>query len=236
VSISLGERIVPIGLTTYSQGSLPSEAVGAASLLYENQDWLWPESGGKDLATLSPEIEFLDLTMDGATTESVLSYQLPQLSDDTGGPTLVTLTVGGNDLLGLLGEPPDWAAQHVERIIENLRRIIEAIRSHFDDVTILIGTVYDPSDGLNDLGDGVVREREAGWLAQYNEAVREMESTENCMLADIHAHFIGHGLSEPNPTERWYWDQSIIEPNARGASEVRRVWFSRLQELGFLSD
>ena len=45
-----------------------------------------------------------------------------------------------------------------------------------------------------------------------------------CGVADIHARFLGHGLTEPDPPRRWYWDDMIIEPNARGASEVRRLW------------
>jgi hypothetical protein len=28
--------------------------------------------------------------------------------------------------------------------------------------------------------------------------------------------------------ERWYWRQNLIEPNARGASEIRRVWLGAI--------
>jgi hypothetical protein len=29
---------------------------------------------------------------------------------------------------------------------------------------------------------------------------------------------------------RWYWRHNLIEPNARGASEIRRVWWDVLQQ------
>jgi len=44
----------------------------------------------------------------------------------------------------------------------------------------------------------------------------------------IHDHFLGHGLSKPDPDARWYWRHSIIEPSACGASEVRRLWLEAL--------
>lgn len=47
-------------------------------------------------------------------------------------------------------------------------------------------------------------------------------------IVPIHDHFLGHGLAEPDPDARWYWRHSIIEPSARGASEVRRLWLESL--------
>ncbi len=42
-------------------------------------------------------------------------------------------------------------------------------------------------------------------------------------LADAHAHFLGHGARREGD-EPWYWPRSMIEPSARGASEIRRLW------------
>ena len=42
-------------------------------------------------------------------------------------------------------------------------------------------------------------------------------------LADVYAHFLGHGASVPQ-ADRWYWSRSLVEPNAQGAHEIRRVW------------
>jgi hypothetical protein len=46
----------------------------------------------------------------------------------------------------------------------------------------------------------------------------------------VHRHFLGHGVSVPQ-SERWYWARNLIEPNARGASEIRRVWQDAIGSL-----
>jgi hypothetical protein len=60
-------------------------------------------------------------------------------------------------------------------------------------------------------------------LHAYNDAVAEITDEEGCLLADIHGHFMGHGTTVKDRAERWYWQGLIIEPSARGASEVRRL-------------
>ncbi len=200
------------------------EGLGAASLLYRNQDWLWPEFAGLDLATLAPGVEFLNLTADGAMTPDVLAVQLPSLPPSTGEPTLVTLTVGGNDLLQLLGAEREHGEAELQRIIANLREILRRIQGHVEQGTVLVGTVYDPSDGSADLGDAVLRPQEMEWLSTYNEGLKRITAEEGCVVADIHSHFLGHGRSVADPKERWFWEGLIIEPSARGASEVRRLW------------
>lgn len=53
--------------------------------------------------------------------------------------------------------------------------------------------------------------------------VRELQ------FSEIPDHFLGHGLEEPEPAARWYWRHSIIEPSARGASEVRRLFLEAVE-------
>jgi hypothetical protein len=43
----------------------------------------------------------------------------------------------------------------------------------------------------------------------------------------VHERFLGHGVSV-GERERWYWRYNLIEPSARGASEIRRVWWECL--------
>src|SRR5690348_3728286 len=76
--------------------------LGAASLFYRNDSTRWPEYIADDLETLSPGIAFENLAADGATIGDVFGEQLSRVesSDD---PTLVTLTIGGNDLLSAYG-------------------------------------------------------------------------------------------------------------------------------------
>jgi hypothetical protein len=54
--------------------------------------------------------------------------------------------------------------------------------------------------------------------------------TPGTAIADVHEHFLGHGASAPEE-ERWYWRRSLVEPNAMGASEIRRVWRDALDAV-----
>lgn len=222
--------------------------IGAASLFYRNDDTLWPEFRGRDIATLFPGCRFNNnnygscpgfgetdnFTTDGATTRDVIAHveEISASKDET----LVTLTAGGNDLLIMMGmsdalryihfgafgdqDPPAAATLRVEEIID-------CIFARRPNTRLLLSTVYDPTDGTDALpyDDKLLPFDEvAGWLREYNERLRTVAMKDaRIRLADIHAHFLGHGVSAPE-TDRWYWREVMIEPNARGASEVRRVW------------
>jgi lysophospholipase L1-like esterase len=213
------------------RGIAPPDGVGAASLLYRNADWLWPEFAGVDLVNHAPGIQLVDLTADGAITDDVLDRQIPSLPPDDRRATLVTITAGGNDLLWLVGSEHEEGDRMLTRIIDNLRAIVHSVARHYERATIILGSVYDPSDGTGELGeetwlfgDQASRARLWRWLGTYNQAVQTIAAEASCRFADICGHFLGHGVSVPDPAERWYWDASIIEPSARGASEVRRLW------------
>jgi acyl-CoA thioesterase I len=209
-------------------GKAGTDKLGAVSLLVRNDDRMWPEFRGRDLHTLQPSLRFDedddDLTADGATTQSLLR-QVERISRSDE-PTLVTVTAGGNDLLGHIGSNgPSPAPAIAERLRTAVARVLE-LRPN---AAVLVGTVYDPSDGTNRL-PGYTRalDREAEWLDEYNDLVRQFVTTDRRLrLADIHRHFLGHGLTAPE-AERWYLRESIIEPSARGASEVRHVWLAAI--------
>lgn len=202
---------------------------GAVSLLYQNDDILWPEFKGRDLRTLHPGIIFDrrrdDLTADGAMLPDVERSQLHHLTSNDE-RTLVTLTIGGNDLLSSIGRT-DAADDLATRLLGRLSAILGSILKARPYSLVLLGTVYDPSDGTETLY-GQHLPREARWLDEYNAGIRELASKiDEVRLADIHHHFMGHGMTAP-PADRWYWSRSIIEPSARGASEVRRLWLEAL--------
>ena len=206
-------------------GKASSDRLGAASLLFRNDDRLWPEFRGRDLSRLNDEIEFEDLSSDGATTPTMLRQaEAVSRSDER---TLLTITIGGNDLLGLIGSR-SGDRDSIE-IQERVRSAVQRLLELRPNSTIVITTVYDPSDGTNRLpGYSRTLDQEAKWLLRYNEFLRELVRTDTRLrLADIHSHFLGHGLTAPEE-DQWYLRESIIEPNARGASEVRRVWLEAL--------
>src|SRR5919197_1419924 len=78
-----------------------------------------------------------DLTRDGNTTDGVLA----DLADAPAGAEVVTLTAGGNDLLG--GELP-------RAILRRLHQIASRIQPLGG--RVVVNTIYDPSDGDNDVG------------------------------------------------------------------------------------
>jgi lysophospholipase L1-like esterase len=226
-------------------GKASTDRLGASSLFYRNDDQLWPEFAGRDLRTLYPQLQFRqhsegffgsrgaadDLTADGATTHSLLG-QVARIEPGEE-PTLVTITAGGNDLLGEIGfrgSPHDSITGNpVPAIFGRLRDAVTRLLELRPNSVVLIGTVYDPSDGTNRLpGYPLSLDREAEWLREFNDAIRQLVTTdERLRLADMQKHFLGHGL-EARERDRWYLQESIIEPNARGASEVRRIWLEAI--------
>jgi lysophospholipase L1-like esterase len=216
--VALGDSI---SIDDYPERETGCTGLGAASLFRRNDDKFWPEFRGWDLARHFPASRFANLTADGATSEDVLRWQLPRVSPSPE-ETIVTVTAGGNDMLMNLRSPRP-PANLVEGMIDRVEKIVAAIQQKLPRAHILLGTVYDPSDGTNVLY-GERLDREARWLATFNEAVRRIANRDGVTLIDIHQHFLGHGVSAPEE-QRWYWSELIFEPNARGASEVRRLWW-----------
>ena len=206
------------------------DPLGAASLLHRNDDSRWPEFRGNDLANVSPSVKFLNLAEDGATIDDVTTEELARLGHDSKDPgILVTLTIGGNDLLGALGAG-SRLDQVVRRIIAQYTELVETIREELPHATLVLTTVYDPTDGSGRLpGLEPLGRLPLEYLDRFNDHVRgTAASNERARLADVHRHFLGHGVTAA-PADRWYWNRSMIEPNARGASEIRRVWLEALK-------
>lgn len=201
------------------------DPLGAAALLHSNEDGRWPEFRGHDLECLHPGLSFLNLAEDGAMIDDVATEELARLGHDSDDPAiLLTLTAGGNDLLDALGSkaPLDRAVRQIERRYADL---VATVREELPAATLVLSTVYDPTDGTGQLpGLESLGRLPLEYLERFNERVRELaRESEHTRLADVHRHFLGHGVRAPE-AERWYWRRNMIEPNARGASEIRRVW------------
>lgn len=208
--------------------------LGAASLLYRNDDARWPEFAGRDLATTHPGIAFRSLVEEAATIGDVFGDQLAA-AEESDAPTLVTLTVGANDLMSLLVRRPPAAVvrQAAHDIAEAYEFLVDAVRRACPAATVLVATVCDPSDGSGRMPgvDSPQKPVPLEALAAVNAHIRTVAAgTPGVRLADLHAHFLGHGTSA-EPKDRWYWRRSPLDPNARGASEVRRVWLDALEAL-----
>ena len=213
--------------------------IGAASLFYQNDEARWPEEVGNDLSSRFPAIEFTNLAADAATIGDVFGEQLAQLSPSEE-PTLLTLTIGSSDLFSAFGNrpKPELLDRIAQDVVEAFEFIVSSVRTARPNSLLIVSTIYDPSDRTGRI-PGVFDS--AGPLPlraldTLNESIRRIaRGTPGVLLAEVYGHFLGHGVTAPE-ADRWYWHRSLIEPNARGASEIRRVWMEALTAAEVLEE
>ena len=159
-------------------------------------------------------LELVDLTSDGNTTQGVLA-------DLAGAPPsadVVTLTAGGNDLLG--GDSPRAILRRLDQIVQRL----QPLRAR-----VVVNTVYDPSDGDNAIG-----RRELGLsrlatvelrrrLNALNGGIAKLARERGLLLADLERLCHGHGLASDEP-----WFVQVIEPNLAAATAIAEHWHELL--------
>jgi lysophospholipase L1-like esterase len=159
-------------------------------------------------------IELVDLTRDGNTTQGVLA----DFARAAAAADVVTLTAGGNDLLH--GDRP-------RAILRRLHLIAERIQPLGD--RVVLNTVYDPSDGDNDVG-----RRELGLsrlatielrrrLNAVNGGIAKLAREHGFLVADLERLFHGHGVASNEP-----WFAQVIEPNLAGATAIAEHWYELL--------
>lgn len=233
-ALDAGETEVSVALEWDSRAGQVAP-LGAASLFHRNVEDRYPEFEGRDLVTRYGEIGLVNLAEDGATIGDVFGSQMPQL-DERDDPTLITLTVGGNDLLSAFGNRPDAMrlASVVRDVADAYEFLIQSLERARPNAALILTTVYDPSDDTRKVpglfeGAGKLPLES---LHDLNARIRRLAGqARRATVADAYAHFQGHGVSAP-AGDRWYWKRSLIEPNAQGASELRRLWLDALAALG----
>lgn len=215
---------------------LSTNALGAASLLFENDDELYPEFAGRDLKSLHPGIKFANYSQDGATTAFMLKEGALNCLTDFAESGLITLTLGGNDLLLIFEKigPSDTRAlnREVQEICTRYLRIVKAIKAKAPAAKIILSTVYDPTDGT-----GIMPSKNFGggklpleYLSTLNRFIESCAVREKLIFADVYRHFFGHGAECGSKDNFWYFPLSPIEPSCRGASEIRAVWLMGMEK------
>lgn len=171
-------------------------------------------------------------------------------------PTTVIVELGVNDLFGVvlqLLSDADLRADPsaaVERFRGHVRAVLERVAGEgllARPPTLLVANVYDPTDGTGDV-DAVTRvlisqpdialitpERVLGLIADYNRVIAEETAAVGGTLIDLHGHFLGHGLFHDDAASPAYvaddatrWFSGAIDPNRRGAHEIRRLLWTAL--------
>lgn len=237
--LSLGDSM---SIDAYAGGA----GCGAASLLYQNRDTDFPLWAGRDMKSCLPGSRLIPLAMDGGTSATVRYAQLPRFAEMSVKAAAVMITMGGNDLLQTFGSE-DAARQAHRALAENGQAILAAVRASVEpDAPILLGTVYDPTDGTGDTAQLNILPWPGAldWIHRFNETLRELASKNEVTLVDLHDIFQGHGLAtgespaqpDPRPASRELYYCGVIEPNAWGASAIRAGWWDALVQAGLVQE
>jgi hypothetical protein len=123
-------------------------------------------------------------------------------------------------------------------VVEAFEFVVDSVRRTRPNSLLILSTIYDPSDrttrvrGVFD-EPGMLRLHA---LDSLNESIRTVaRGTPGVLLGEVYGHFLGHGAAAPEE-DRWYWRRSPLEPNARGANEIRRVWMEALTAAEVLEE
>lgn len=123
-------------------------------------------------------ILFSDAGVPGVTSAEVLAYQVPQ-AVQAFKPTVITITVGGNDLLQILtGADPGTVLTNFQN---NLTQILATLRSQLPDTRIYISNLYTVPEIPG--ADQVV--------PVFNEIVTQVAGAFQVPVADVYSAFLG---------------------------------------------
>lgn len=202
VCLALGDSLaVGIGST------LPRERSAAALLC----DWVG--------AYLGERVVLVDLAVPGERTASFrqggqlqrLREQIRQAQEAQRPVRFVLLSLGGNDLLALLGEPESQREAVFESFRTTYAETVREIRAAVGDVPFLVLTLYDPTEG-EESAVGT----ESWWVARFDGVIREQASVVGASVVAVDELFQGH-IAE------WTWWPVDIHPTNAGYEAIARA-------------
>ena len=200
-------------------------------MLYRNCDADFPEWAGRELAATGLQAQIL--AQDGATAADVLRQQLPLIEQP---PAVVTLTMGGNDLLAIYGNGAA-AETVIGEVIAAGEEILSRLNAASGGARTVVTTVYDPSDGTGDA------DATGLWPWPAGPAVLRALNAALTGLARRHAHSwpmstAGSWVMAPPPEPRprccpgppaaTCGTATSSSPTSWGAHEIRRTWWQAL--------
>ena len=170
--------------------------------------------------------------------------------------TTILVELGVNDLFSLLLQllnDPDLLADP-SPMVDQFRDDVRAVLARVTDGTlasnveqVLVTNIYDPSDATGDVqeiatslfpianADAVTPAAVLGLLADFNGILAEEAAAVGAELVDVRGHFLGHGLFFDDESIEHYdgadatlWFRGVLDPNLRGAHELRRVLWEAL--------
>lgn len=142
-------------------------------------------------------------------------------------PDAITLTAGGNDLLQgffRIAADPSQARTVVDPLLGNLQLILERLKQY--SATVVLNTVYDPTDGDDTRSSAMGLPPEARTAYDLlNEGIRKLGASKGVILCDLEKLFHGQGYWSADP-----WIVSFIEPNLAGATATAHEWHRLLMQ------
>lgn len=259
-------RVVTIGDNV---GSNPSHAQSYVGLLHHNDDELFPEFAGLDLATRLPEAEVVRLDRGGESFYALAAAGEPAcvcagadcpadpcLDVESEAHTLVIVELGVNDLvavaLELLSNEAlrDDPQPRIDQFRADVAAVLDLATSEANFTAppaLVVTNLYDPSDGVGDLAElvtaffpfpgaeNITPELALAVMDGFDAALREETLARGGTLIDVRAHFLGHAWHYDDETLPAYdaddptlWFGTVVDPNLRGAHEIRRLLWNEL--------
>jgi lysophospholipase L1-like esterase len=230
-------------------------------LLQKNDDSLYPDMAGKDLAHVLSNMKVVNVARNYTTTEDHLNRQLPSIPTfDPNVFGIILITSGGNDIIHDYGRtPPRDGAMYgctiaqaepwCNNLEDRLRQLLTGVKGKFPGgCVILLANVYDPTDGRGlprigglERGFGFEPWRDANKVLDLvNGKIGKVAATTSGVhIVDVHSVMLGHGIYCKNRFARNYcqkdptfWYYSNLEdPNPRGYDAIRRAFLLRIAEL-----
>jgi lysophospholipase L1-like esterase len=246
--VGLGDSI------TDGYGSEPN-TMSYFNRLVENPNNEFAAMRNISLSHVLPNLKSNNLARSGTTSIENLEFILPELeiqNESVFG--VVVMTTGGNDVIHNYGRnPPEEGAMYgatfaqaqpwIKRFQVRLDETIREIEKKFPGgCCILIGDIYDPTDGVGDTFNAGL----PSWpdampvLHAYNDIIADCAKRHSTVhVIKIHDAFLGHGIhslqfwrSDYDSSDPHYWYYSNLEdPNNRGYDVIRRLYLRKLAEV-----
>jgi len=228
---------------------------GGASLFFKNKNLLFPSYKNKDLLSIIPNAKKIILAQDSAKIDD-LFLQFTQLKQLKITPNLITVSIGGNDIVEILRSKSLLQSDksHILNMLDEFSKKITAISMKLNELKkinneliIMILNVYDPTDGLgydftsnksNSFLDHKHKSQIYHIFYKFNEELMKISTINDYILIDIHSHFLGHGIFHNNRRNNpfyvngkyWYHSNIIIDINQSGAHELRKLLYYEFQK------
>ena len=220
--------------------------------LVKNPSDEFDDMRGINLLAVIPNLEILNLSMSGTTSQELVEYQLPRLPDaDSETFAIVVMTTGGNDIIHNYGQtPPHEGAMYgatfeqaelwITSFDVRLGEILDVVTGHFPGgCVIFLANIYDPTDGIGDtINAGLPRWPDGLKIhAAYNRIIADAANARpEVILVDMRGEFLGHGIHsrqfwqpfyQSKDPGYWYFD-NLEDPNDRGYDALRRLFLDEM--------